>query len=683
MAKKMNYDSTMRWGIGACGLITIGMLILAGAIVGSYMYTLSVSNDLDDQHDDVKNLRNAVNPVEVPNAYGHHVVEHDDDDGINSDDDDDDGKQDTAVRDATMVGHSVVADLVDKHGNLIRTGHLDVLTDMTVSGRTLNVTGKDSQLVTEHFSVIRRDNVCASQISGIERGDVVGYNGGCLEKGFITNELWDVLSGYSPDSFHKFDLGLQRSGIIFTNALDQLSMIVEFTDESTNQVTHSVAAVLNPTPYAFSRDCGRVATLYPGTTDHFVVAYDIPTASNAGVAATTCRIDSLTPLAVTCTAVPPTFNAGTTTVPVHLEHVSGTEFALVHADGTNGLSVLAISAAGPTLVTTINAPTVIDAVATDIFSACESYKAFVRGSQVVVAYTSSGPSVPVTVAIAALTGVTFTLEGSTVVMPTVAGASLDIEAIGMSQAVLGVVPFTGTYVADISVMTLTPTGVDLASVNSRQLSITGSVFTPGFGGNVIFTALEENVVGIVYHNAGLSFGETAQVIELYFEGASPRLAFGDFQNFSHMQVDDITCSTIAGTSMPSFSCSFRANAGFVSSGERMQSFVARVGPATTISNGRSIELVHNAPHVPVGIAVSSGGPGSSIKFLTKGDLDDSALFNVDHQTDVCLHCDGSLRTSSNPDDIFRCTAYCACYTSDAHAITCNDIYTSRHFTPRY
>lgn len=677
----------------ACtGILIFMVIILAGAVIGSYIYTAHVDDDLDSVEKTAKNAKNAVNPVTVPEDYARnnvHPNEDDDDDGSNSDDDDDDNDHDSAQKDPTVVGEFVVADLVDKHNNLIRPGHADFLVPTTIYDKNLTITG-DGSLVTSLESVIRSDFVCADELSGIERGDVIGYDGTCIRKGFTTNQQWPVGEGFRPYGLYKFDMGNNRTGVLYENANDELAMLIETSNEDTGIVEKTTEAVISATGFAFARDCGRVAAAYPGAPDHFVVAWEEEASAN-GILAATCRIDSMLPLMLTCTAAPPQLNAGISSVPIALEHIGvGTEFALTYADATNGLSVVTISSVSATLATTFNAPLVLDAAVQSAGgSACRSYDSFVRGSQVVTVYVDDASSTPFSMQIANLVGTSFVSAGPATVLSSDTDGFVQVEAIGASQAVIGFNPRGGSFLLSLGVVTLTQTGPDLSSLTDYALSLGGDLAPNTNRAFISLTAIDENLVGMVYLTTRLSYTEVAQVAELYFDGASPRLSLGDVESFSHAPTERATCAVIAGSSVPSFSCSFAERNGIADTRYATKTIIARAGEFTSNVNGRDVHLVHNRPHVPTGIATSAAAAGEAVNFLTRGDFDDGSIINSDlygpecSQRDVCLHCDGSLRSSSVPDDFYTCTPYCSCVITGSTSMNCRDIYHTRHVAVNY
>lgn len=675
----MAKTSTMsKCNSGAIVIVCGILFIYALAISGSYGYTKRVSNEVDDIDDIAKNARNALNPVTIPEDYGRqlvHPLEDDDDDGTNSDDGDDDDRQDTGMKDPTVVGNFVVGDLVDKHGTVIRAGHMDSIVPVTVYDKNVTVVGAGS-VVSPRISTIREAPVCASETAGIARGDVVGYDETCLRKGFTTHETWPLALNTQLIGLHKFGLGANRTGSIYANADGFLAVIAETSSEDTNQVVPTTEAVLGAVPYAFTRDCGKLATPYPGAPDHFVVVWEEEAGSN-GMLAATCRIDATLPLTVTCTAVPVQLNAGVQSVPVFLEHIAGTEFALTYADAVNGLSVVTVSAVSSTLATTFNAPLVLDAAVTSTSVACRSYSSYVRGNQIITAYVNG--AVPLSTQSANLIGTTFTSAGpATVLNAAATDGIVKFEAIGASQAVLGFNDLSGSYYFSLSVMTVTVVGPDLSSISEYPISTSGGLSLVSNNGDFELTAIDEDLVSVVYFTDGWGFTEYAQIAALYFEGAAPKLVLGEKEPLSSLPVDSVSCARVDGTITPSFLCSITNELGFTATSFSTRTSVGRTCPATSIlEDGRCVKMVHNAPNRPVGIATSDAAAGETLSYLSAGDMEDASLFNYNHKGDVCLHCDGRVSTSSANNDIVGCVPHCACETNGAAAINCRNIYTSR------
>lgn len=662
----------------AIAFLAVAVFIVACATAGSYGYTKSVSNNVDDLDDHVENARNAVNPVTVPEDYGRtviHPLEDDDDDGTNSDDDDDDDTQDTAMKDPTVVGQFVVGDLVDKHGTVLRAGHMDSLVPVTVYNKNVTVVGAGS-VVSPRISTIRTAPVCASETAGIARGDVVGYDETCLRKGFATHETWPMALNTQLSGVYKFGLGANRTGTIYANAAGLLALTVETSSEDTNQVVPTTEATLSAVPYTFTRDCGKLATPYPGAPDHFVTVWEDQAGSN-GMLAATCRIDAMLPLTVTCTAVPVQLNAGVQSVPVFLEHIAGTEFALTYADAVNGLSVVTISSVSATLATTFNAPLVLDAAVTSTSVACRSYSSYVRGNQIVTAYVNG--AVPLSMQSANLIGTTFASAGpATVLNAAVTDGLVKLEPIGASQAVLGFNDLSGSYYISVSVMTVTVVGPDLSSISEYPISTSGGLSLLSTNGDFELTAIDEDLVSVVYFTNGWGFTEYAQIAALYFEGAAPKLVLGEKEPLSSQPVAAVSCARVDGASTPSFLCSITNTLGFIASSFSTRTSVGRTCPATSIlEDGRCIKMVHNAANRPVGIATSDAAAGETLSYLSAGDMQDGSIFDFDHKGDVCLHCDGRVSTSPANSDIINCVPHCACETNDGAAINCRNIYTSR------
>lgn len=684
--KNNNYSQTgMIVGGGAVALLAI--VCFGGLIIWNGIQQAQISDiqdDIDDNDDHIKNLRNAVNPVEIPNGYMRNMAEHpdEDDDGINSDDDDDDGKQDTASRNTHIVGDFIATDYVNKNGDLIKHGHADFFVPLTVTDKNITVIGAGS-LVSPNYSIIETGVVCSSETAGIQRGKVVGYNNGCLQLGYSTNELWQMSVDEEPYGLNKFSLGPERSGIVYQNDADELAMRLFHTDQNTNQASYSTEFILSATGYTFNRRCGIVAVQYPGDANHFVIVWEEETGGN-GVLAATCRIDSETPLAVTCTAVPVAFNAGISTVPFFLDHVSGTEFVLAYSDATNGLSAVTITSSSTTLATSFNAPTVIDATIVSTTSTCFAFDAFMRGNgNMVVAFGDAITSTPVSVQQFGFVGTAVTSLAPAVPITTITGAEVNIRAIGTSQIVFALNTDSGSFILDLSVANLTPTSIDVASITSTPLSLASAVPSITNSGQTDIVELEENLVGLLYFSSDLGFSDYVQTAKLRFEGTTPHLVLGERQAFTNLPIVESDCARIEGANATSFSCVFVNREGFAATDYETNSIVVRVGEDKGPTVGRQLKVVHNKPSIPVGIAVTSAAAGESIQFLEEGTFTDASLFNYTDKEDVCLQCDGSLSPASSTNNFYLCSSHCACASKGAHSIKCDNIYRTRHHTPEY
>ena len=233
----------------------------------------------------------------------------------------------------------------------------------------------------------------------------------------------------------------------------------------------------------------------------------------------------------------------------------------------------------------------------------------------------------------------------------------------------------GSSILSLSVMTLTLTAPDLFSITPYQLSAS-PLSVPSTEGIIELVAIDENIIGMVYLTTSWGFSESAQIAELYFDGASPKLSLGERQSFSYTSAQRIACARIDGASVQSFSCSYSEELGFASTSFNSKSIIVRTCPATNVLNGRCVRLVHQRGNRPVGIATTAAAAGDHVEFLTRGDYDDASMFQFNHKGDVCLHCDGTVRASSTPEDHFSCTPQCACSTVGGSSINCRDIYTA-------
>ncbi len=649
-------------------VLAVGIAVL---ITWNIYLTVQTSNNHDEYHktkDTLDDLKDAVNPGRVPEGTGR--IENDDgnnDDDGGSNDDDNNDTRDSTIQSPVIAGKVSFSDKYDKHGVLEEEGYVEFGVPVSVHDEDITVLG--GGVSAESLSNIKHGTVCASQTSGIAKNRAIGYNGNCLEEGFSTYESWPMSMNVNTIGLRTFGITNTTTGFVYPNAAGMLAFKIGTRDSVTNEFAFSSEAIVDVGVFSFSRHCSIAATVYPGSPDHFVVVWEEQAGTN-GLLAATCAISTGPPtVTITCTAAPVALNAGVETVPKSIEYVSATEFAVTYIDTTNGASVVALSSATNTLVTTWGTPLVLDA--TVVSAECHQFDSFVRASQVVSVYADASVNVPTTLQIANLLGTTFTSAGAATALSTSFDDAIEVEAIGSAQMILGTVndvAIDGYF----TVYTLTPTGVSLPSANSVTVSMAGDVPSYTTGSQLRLTAVDENVVVAVYHSTDFSFSENVQAFELFFDGANPYLAPGDVTPFYRSSVDAVHCSALPGADANAFTCAFLVQRSLGLDAIDTRALIGEVGEFTTIHNGRHLDLVHTAPHMAAGISTTAAAAGEKIYFLNNGDLEDSD-FNFPGQKPVCLHCDGSLRSARTVEDIYGCKAVCSCVSTSNDAIHCDSI----------